>query len=196
MFNASRKFTIRREFYSNFYHTQCGNSVFYGNFADFRHTYLCFYYACGNNILSMAKIPTLSISIMLCNLCYILLWIPPRSVVKIAIQLYQFLQHRFCNIAKQIFTLLYGNHYPPHGEFKLICIGKFARRTWVNFTQQYGKTCERCQQNKFYYAVWHLLLHYYRKFSLKILSVHNKSTKFVRQGKMRRASRSEHSDFF
>ena len=27
-----------------------------------------------------------------------------------------------------IFTILYGNYYPPHGEFKLICIGKFARR--------------------------------------------------------------------
>ena len=28
-----------------------------------------------------------------------------------------------------IFTILYGNHYPPYGEFKLICIGKFARGT-------------------------------------------------------------------
>ena len=28
-----------------------------------------------------------------------------------------------------IFTILYGNYYPPHGEFKLMCIGKFARRT-------------------------------------------------------------------
>ena len=28
-----------------------------------------------------------------------------------------------------IFTILYGNYYSPHGEFKLICIGKFARRT-------------------------------------------------------------------
>ena len=28
-----------------------------------------------------------------------------------------------------IFTILYGNYYLPHGEFKLICIGKFARRT-------------------------------------------------------------------
>ena len=48
-----------------------------------------------------------------------------------------------------IFTVLYGNYYPPHGEFELICIGKFARRTWVNFTQQYGKNRQRCQQNKF-----------------------------------------------
>ena len=38
-----------------------------------------------------------------------------------------------------IFTILYRNYYPPHGELKLICIGKFARRTRVNFTQQYGK---------------------------------------------------------
>ena len=48
-----------------------------------------------------------------------------------------------------IFTILYGNYYPPNGEFELICIEKFARRTWVNFTQQYGKNRQRCQQNKF-----------------------------------------------
>ena len=28
-----------------------------------------------------------------------------------------------------IFTILYGNYYPPQGKFELICIGKFARRT-------------------------------------------------------------------
>ena len=28
-----------------------------------------------------------------------------------------------------IFTILYDNYNPPHGGFKLICIGKFARRT-------------------------------------------------------------------
>ena len=28
-----------------------------------------------------------------------------------------------------IFTILYGNYDPPHGKFKLICIGKFARQT-------------------------------------------------------------------
>ena len=38
----------RREFYGNFYHTECGNLVFYGHSGDFRHTRLCFYYACGN----------------------------------------------------------------------------------------------------------------------------------------------------
>ena len=48
-----------------------------------------------------------------------------------------------------VFTILYGNYYPPRGEFELICIGKFAKRTWVNFTQQYGKNRQRCQQNKF-----------------------------------------------
>ena len=48
-----------------------------------------------------------------------------------------------------IFTILYGNYYPPHGEFKLICIGKFARRAWVNFTQRYGKNRQRCEQNNF-----------------------------------------------
>ena len=39
------------------------------------------------DILSMAIIPTLSTSILFCNLCYILLWISPRSVVKIAIRI-------------------------------------------------------------------------------------------------------------
>ena len=86
---------------------------------------------------------------------------------------------KFCNIDTQkklihcvaIFTILYCNDYSSHGEFKLICIGKFARRTWVDFTQQYGKNRRRCQQNKFYYAVWQLLLYYYREFPSKILSV-------------------------
>ena len=81
---------------------------------------------------------------------------------------------KFCNIDTQkklihcmaIFTILYGNYYPSHGELKLICIGKFARRTWVHFTQQYGKNRQSCQQNKFYYAVWQLLLYYYREFLL------------------------------
>ena len=45
-----------------------------------------------------------------------------------------------------IFTILYGNYYLPHGEFKLICIGKFARRTWVNFTQRYGKNRQMCKK--------------------------------------------------
>ena len=48
-----------------------------------------------------------------------------------------------------IFTIVYGNYYPPHGEFKLICIRKVAIRTWVSFTQQYGKNRQRCQQNTF-----------------------------------------------
>ena len=70
-----------------------------------------------------------------------------------------------------IFTILYGNYYPPRGEFKLICIGKFARRTWVKFTQQYGKNRQSFQENAFYYAVWQLLVYFYREFSSKILSV-------------------------
>ena len=78
-----------------------------------------------------------------------------------------------------IFTILYGNYYPPHGEFKLICIGKFARRTWVNFTQQYGKNRQRCQQNTFYYAVWQLLLYFYREFPSKILAVFSLGNCFI-----------------
>ena len=111
------------------------------------------------DILSMAIIPTLSTSILFCNSYYILLWILPRSVVKIAIWIDTYKKKLIQFVA--IFTILYSNYYPPHGEFKLICIGKFARRTWVNFTQQYGKNRQKCQQNKFYYAVWQLLLYYY-----------------------------------
>ena len=37
-----------------------------------------------------------------------------------------------------------------------------------NFTQRYGKDRQRCQKNKFYYAVWQLLLYYYREFPSKI----------------------------
>ena len=70
-----------------------------------------------------------------------------------------------------IFTILYGNYYPPLEELQLICIGKFASRTWVNFTQQYGKNRQRYQQNTFYYAVWQLLLYYYRELPSKIFSV-------------------------
>ena len=39
------------------------------------------------DIMSIAIIPTLSTSILLCNLCYILLWISQRRVVKIAIRI-------------------------------------------------------------------------------------------------------------
>ena len=39
------------------------------------------------DILTMAIIPTLSTFILFCNLCYILLWISQRSVVKIAIRI-------------------------------------------------------------------------------------------------------------
>ena len=66
-----------------------------------------------------------------------------------------------------IFTIQYGNYYLLHWDFKLLCIGKFARRTWVNFTQQYGKNRQRDQENKFYYAVWQLLLYHYREFPSK-----------------------------
>ena len=123
----------------------------------------------------MAIIPTLSTSILFCNLCYILSWISPHVWWKSPYGC-----SKFCNIDTHkkklihcvaIFTILYGNYYPPHGEFKLIFIEKFARRTWVNFTQQYGKNRQRCQENKFYYAVRQLLLFYYKEFPSKILSM-------------------------
>ena len=59
-----------------------------------------------------------------------------------------------------IFTILYGNYCPPHEEFKLICIGKFARRTSlnsmgkiakgvnkINFTMLYGNYCYSFVEN-------------------------------------------------
>ena len=95
-------------------------------------------------------------------------------MVKIVIRIYQILQHWYTQKklinCVAIFTILYGNYYPPYGEFELICKGKFARRTWVNFTHQYGKN-QRCQEKTSYYAVWQLLLYYYREFPSKILSV-------------------------
>ena len=99
------------------------------------------------DMLSMAIILTLSTSILFCNLCYILLWISPRKVVKIAVANFEALIRTkkviHCVV---IFTILYGNYYPLYRKFKLIRIGKFARRTWVNFTQQYGKNRQRCEQ--------------------------------------------------
>ena len=69
-----------------------------------------------------------------------------------------------------IFTILYGNVYPSHGEFKLICIWKFARWTWVNFPQQYGKIVKGF--NKIHF-IWQLLFYFYREFLSKILSVYS-----------------------
>ena len=120
------------------------------------------------DILSMEIIPTLSSSILFCNLCYILLWISPRSGENRHTDIANFAKLIHC---VAIFTILYVNYYPPHEEFKLICIGKVAKRTWVNFIQQYGKNCQRCVQNIFYYAVWQLLLYFYREFPWKILAV-------------------------
>ena len=72
------------------------------------------------------------------------------------------------------------------GNFSQICIEKFARRTWVNFTQQYGKNRQRWQQNTFYYAVWQLLLYFYREFlknSLRVLSISGKTHFILIQNK-------------
>ena len=35
----------------------------------------------------------------------------------------------------------------------------------MNFSQQYRKNRQRCRQNKFYYAVWQLLLYFIEKFA-------------------------------
>ena len=97
------------------------------------------------DILSIVIISTLSTSILFCNLYYILLWISPRYVPYEYSKLCDINTHEKKLIhCMAVFTILYGNYYPPHGEFELICIGKFARRTWVNFTQKYGKNRQRC----------------------------------------------------
>ena len=44
----SQRGYTRREFYGNFYHTLCGNLVFYEHSGDFCHTFLCYYYAYDN----------------------------------------------------------------------------------------------------------------------------------------------------
>ena len=81
-------YATRIEFYGNFYHTYCSNLVFYGHSADFATlVYTLTMRVVIYDILRMAIIPTLSTSILFCNLCYILLWISPRSVVKIAIRI-------------------------------------------------------------------------------------------------------------
>ena len=126
------------------------------------------------DILSMAIIPKLSTSILFCNLCCVILWISPRVWWKSPYGIANFatlIRTKKLLHCVAIFTILYGNCYPPHGELKLICIGKFARWTWVNFTQQYGENRRRCQQNIFYYAVWQWLLYFYREFPAKILAV-------------------------
>ena len=166
----------RREFYGNFHHTECGNLVFYGHSGDFCHTCLCFYTACGDIRHTESGINSHTVDF------HTVLQFVLYTIVNFTTQCGENRYTYIANFATlihtkklihcvAIFTILYGDYYPPHGKFKLICIGKFARRTWVNFTQQYGKNCQRCQQNKFYYAVWQLLLYYCREFPSKILSV-------------------------
>ena len=46
-----------------------------------------------------------------------------------------------------ILTILYGNYYPPHGEFELICIGKFA---WTSLNSM-GKIAKG--SNKIYFTM-------------------------------------------
>ena len=42
----------------------------------------------------------------------------------------------------------------------------------MNFTKQYRKNRQRCQENEFYSVVWQLLLYFYKEFPSKILSVY------------------------
>ena len=87
-----------------------------------------------NVILSMAIIPTLLTSILFCNLCYM------YTIMNFTTQCGENRHTDTANLATlinkkklihclAIFIILYGNYYPAHGEFKLICIGKFTRRT-------------------------------------------------------------------
>ena len=151
---------------------------FYGHSGDFCHTYLCFYYACGD--IRHTEYGNNSHTIDF----HTVLWFVLCTIVNFTTQCSE---NRHTDIANfstliHIQKLIHGvaistilcdsNYYPPYGEFKLICTGKFSRRIWVNFTQQYGKNRQRCQQNKFYYAIWQLLLYYYREFPFKILFVY------------------------
>ena len=129
------KLGARREFYGNFYHTYCGNLVFYGHSGDFCHICLCFYYACGNR--RHTEYRNNSHTIDFHTVLYFVLY----TIVNFATQCSEIRHTYIANFATlihtkkklircvTIFTILYGNYYPPHGEFKLICIGKFARRT-------------------------------------------------------------------
>ena len=47
-----------------------------------------------------------------------------------------------------VFTILYGNYYPPHGEFELICIGEICQTDLSEF-HPWGKNRQRCQENIF-----------------------------------------------
>ena len=125
----------RREFYGNFYHT-C----------------LCFYYACGNIRHTEYGNHFHTIDF------HTVLWFVLYTIVNFTTQCGENRHTDIANFATlihtkklihcaAIFTILYGNYYLPYGEFKLICIGTFSRRTWVNFTQQYGKNHQRCHQN-------------------------------------------------
>ena len=129
------------------------------------------------DVLSMAIIPTLSTSILFCNLCYILY----ICYILLWILQHWYTQKKLIHCVA-IFNILYGDYYPTHGEFKLICTGKFFRRTWVNFNQQYRQNRQKCQQNKFYYAVCQLLLYYKSEFPSKILSVWSSETLYCWSG--------------
>ena len=158
--------------------------IFYGHSRDFRHTCLCFYSACGN--IRHTKYGNNSYTIdfhtVLEFVLYIIVNFNTQCGEKYGYSKLRNINTHYNNINTHqkklkycvaIFIKLYGNYYPPHEELKLMCIGNFARWTWVNWvSQQYGKNRKRCQQNTFYYAVWKLLLYFYREFPSKILSVY------------------------
>ena len=48
-----------------------------------------------------------------------------------------------------IFTILYGNYYPPHGQFKLNVYREIRRTNLSEFHLKIWENHQRCQQNKF-----------------------------------------------
>ena len=124
----------RREFYGNFYHTWCGILVFYGYSGDFCHTCLCFYYACANK--RDTEYGNNSHTIDFHTVLYFVLYVIENFTTQCGenhhtdiVNLATLIHTKKLIHHVAIFTILYGNYYPPHGEFNLICIGKFPRRT-------------------------------------------------------------------
>ena len=147
--------STRREFYGNFSTLSVEIWFSTGSLGIFvTLVRLCFYYACGNiwHTEYGNNYHTIDFHTVLLSVLY--------NIVNFTTQCGENRDTDIANFATLIhtkkliqcmavFTILYGNYYPPHGEFELICIGKFFRRSWVNFTQQYGKNRQRYQQNKF-----------------------------------------------
>ena len=65
-------YSTRREFYGNFHHTQCGNSVLYGHSGDFCHTWR--EWISLNSMGKIAKdVNKINFTMLYGNYCYIII---------------------------------------------------------------------------------------------------------------------------